>query len=165
MDAPHPPFHKSRGLISRTNIFTGPPQLPSLKKHTPLTLAKGPCLRTMSMAMPTDHGHGHAYGPWPWPCLGTPDQAPSSVEEKEREIGQPASLKKRSPFTWRHEPLALTSGRLAHSHGSSQNGNISKETIKKRIWVMFGKTSKETQSNIHTNRRNPMKIDWKSKEM
>jgi len=54
---------------------------------------------------------------------------------------------------------------LAHSHGSSQNGNIVKETIQKSICVMYGKTIKETQSNIHKNQRNPMKIDenrWKS---
>ena len=49
-------------------------------------------VRTMAMAMPN-------YGAWPWPCLGTPDQGPSSVEKKEREIGQPASLKKQSPVT------------------------------------------------------------------
>jgi len=48
---------------------------------------------------------------------------------------------------------------LAHSHGSSQNGNISKETIQKSICVMYGKTIKETQSNIHKNQRNPMKIN------
>ena len=132
---------------------------PTSKKQPPLTGAKGPCLRTMSMAMPTDHGHGHAYGPWPWPCLGTPDHAPSSVEEKEREIGQPASLKKQSPVTWRHEPLALTSGRLAHSHGTSQSTIFQKDTLKKIICVMYAKTIKETRSNIHSNHRNPMNID------
>ena len=87
--------------------FYSPPLNPLVKKSDSFDRGYGPwpwpCLRAMSMAMamPTDHGHGHAYGPWSWPCLGTPDQGPSSVEEKEREreIGQPASLKKQSPVT------------------------------------------------------------------
>jgi len=50
--------------------------------------------------------------------------------------------------------VALTSGRLAHSHGSSQNGNISKISIKKSMWLMYGKTNKEIQRDIYTNQRN-----------
>jgi len=47
---------------------------------------------------------------------------------------------------------------LAHTPGNS-NKHIVKETIQKNICVMYGKTIRETQSNIHKNQRNQMQID------
>ena len=123
----------------------------------------------MSMAMPTGHVHGHGYGPWPWPCLRTMamamprDPRPSPKlcrreREREREIGQPASLKKQSPVTWRHEPLALTSGRLAHSHGSSQNGKFQRKLWRKAYgWCMARQSKKLKVTYIQIK-----EIQWKS---
>ena len=96
-------------------------------------------------------------GPWPWPCLRAiamptdpTGQARSSVEEKERDW--PASIfLLTTPFTQRHEPRALTSGRLADSHGSAKKYNISNETMKKIMFGTNGKTIKETETNIHAN--------------